>query len=304
MIPCHDQEVRKTVELGIITDEVHADFEVACRHAARWGLPLVEVRNVDGKNVVLLDDSEAQRAAGVVRDLGMSVSGVASPVFKSPLDEIANAAAADFSVAGAVTVSDQLRLLERSCELARVFGTRLVRVFTFLRVPMSGQVIEKIVGNMVEAAKVAARHDVVLAIENEPACVIGTGKELATFLERLDEALDPELRSHVGALWDPGNALAIGEERPYPDGYDVLPKGRIVHVHVKDLGAEAASYGSFVPVGQGRIDYRGQFEALRRDGYSGSLVLEPHYAPSGMDSVQAAEVCVRAVREVLAASEG
>ncbi len=291
------------MELGIITDEVHADFAVACENAARWGLPLVEVRNVDGKNVVLLDDREARRAAEVVHDLGMRVSGIASPVFKSPLDEVATAAAADFSVAGAVTVADQLGLLERSCELAKIFGTRLVRVFTFLRVPWSNEVVDQIVGHMVEAAKVAARHDVILAVENEPACVVGTGAELASFLERLDAALDADLRAHVGALWDPGNALAIGEERPYPDGYAAIRKDRIVHVHLKDLGVEAASYGTFVPIGQGRIDYRGQFAALRRDGYEGSLVLEPHYAPPGMDAVRAAQVCVDAAREALAASE-
>lgn len=290
------------MELGIITDEVHSDFALACEHAARWRLPLVEVRNVNGKNVVLLDDSEAEVAAGVVRDLGLRVSGIASPVFKSPLDEIATTASADFSVAGAVTVADQLQLLERSCELARLFGTRLVRVFTFLRVPLSDDVVAQIVEHMVAAAEVAAKHDVVLAVENEPACVIGTGAELATFLQRLDDALEPELRANVAALWDPGNALAIGEERPYPDGYGALPKDRIVHVHLKDLGREAASYGTFVPIGQGRIDYHGQFAALKRDGYSGNLVLEPHYSPAGMDTVQAAEVCVRAAREVLAAA--
>lgn len=290
------------MELGIITDEVHSDFALACEHAARWRLPLVEIRNVNGKNVVLLDDSEAERAAGVVRDLGLRVSGIASPVFKSPLDETATTASADFSVAGAVTVADQLRLLERSCELARLFGTRLVRVFTFLRVPWSDDVVAQIVVHMVKAAEVAAKHDVVLAVENEPACVIGTGAELATFLQRLDDALEPELPAHVGALWDPGNALAIGEERPYPDGYGALPKDRIVHVHLKDLGRKPASYGTFVPIGQGRIDYRGQFTALKRDGYGGNLVLEPHYAPAGMDTVQAAEVCVNAAREVLAAS--
>ena len=34
--------------------------------------------------------------------------------------------------------------------------------------------------------------------------------------------------------WDPGNAAARGE-KPYPDGYDALPKGRIGHVHCKDV---------------------------------------------------------------------
>lgn len=290
------------MELGIITDEVHADFAVACRHAAAWGLPLVELRNVDGKNVVLLDDAEAERAKATVEELGLRVSGVASPVFKSPLDGRAAGGKVEFSVPGAESVEAQLELLERACDLASRFGTRLVRVFTFLRVPWSDEVVDQVVRRMVAAARVAARHDVVLAVENEPACVVGTGAELGEFLARLYERLDPELAPHVGALWDPGNALALGEERPYPDGYRALPVDRLVHVHLKDLGAEPASYGTFVPIGQGRIDYRAQFRALREDGYRGSLVLEPHYAPPGMDSAAAARACVEAVRAELAAA--
>ncbi len=288
------------MEIGIITDEVHQDFTVACEHAARWGLPLVEVRNVDGKNVVLLDDDEAARAAETVAKLGLRVSAIASPVFKSPLDERGEAGAVDFTVAGAVTVEDQLRLLERACELARRLGTRMVRVFTFLRVPATDEVLGQVARHMARAAEVAARHDAVLAVENEHACVVGTGAELGRFFARLDEVMDPSLAPHVGALWDPGNALAAGQETPYPDDYEAVPVDRLVHVHLKDLGAERATFGSFVPLGQGRIDYVGQFQALARDGYRGSLVLEPHYAPEGVDPVAAAEECVEAARAVLA----
>lgn len=290
------------MELGIITDEVHEDFAVACGHAVRWGLPLVELRNVDGKNVVTLTDDEVERAGDVVRERGLRVSAVASPVFKSPLDERAGAEAAAFSVAGAVTVEAQLELLERACEIARRLGTRMVRVFTFLRMPWSEEVVDRIVNHMEAAARVAARHDVVLAVENEHACVVGTGHELGRFFARLDARLDPSLHAHVGVLWDPGNALAAGEERPYPDGYRALPAGRLVHVHLKDLGSGRGELGTFVPLGRGAIDYPGQFEALARDGYAGSLVLEPHYAPPGQDTVAAAKTCVDAAREMLGAA--
>jgi sugar phosphate isomerase/epimerase len=76
-----------------------------------------------------------------------------------------------------------------------------------------------------------------------------------------------------------------------------------VHVHLKDLGRAPASFGTFVPLGQGRIDYRGQFRALRRDGYRGSAVLEPHYAPPGIDPHEAIGACVEAARAELAAAE-
>jgi len=291
------------MELGIIADEVHASFATACEHIARWGVPLVEVRNVDGRNVTLLDDAALDDAAAVVRRHGLRVSGVASPVFKSALDERPSDAAADFAVPGLVTVDDNLALLERACVAARRLDTRLVRVFTFFRLPWSDAVVERVAGHLARAAEVARRHDVILAVENEPVCVVATGAELGAFMRRLDALLPDGLRPHVGALWDPGNALGAGEATPYPDGYAALPADRVVHVHLKDLGSEPASFGTFVPLGQGRIDYRGQFHALARDGYHGSVVLEPHYAPTGVDPLEAARTCVEAARGELAAAE-
>lgn len=291
------------MELGIIADEVHGSFETACASVARWGLPWIEVRNVDGRNVTLLDDAALDAAVAAVRRHGLRVSGVASPVFKSALDERPSDAAADFAVPGLVTVADNLALLERACVAARRFDTRLVRVFTFFRRPWSDGVLEEVVGHLLRAAEVARRHDVVLAVENEPVCVVATGAELGRLFERLDRRLPDALRPHVGALWDPGNALAAGEATPYPDGYAALPAGRLVHVHLKDLGRAPASFGTFVPLGQGRIDYEGQFRALARDGYRGSVVLEPHYAPPGVDPLAAARTCVEAARAALAAAE-
>jgi L-ribulose-5-phosphate 3-epimerase len=291
------------MELGIIADEVHASFATACVNIARWGLPLVEVRNVDGRNVTLLDEDALDDAAATVRENGLRVSAVASPVFKSALDERPSATAADFAVPGLVTVADNLALLERACVAAKRFDTRLVRIFTFFRVPWSEAVVEQVARHVAEAAQVARHHDVVLAIENEPVCVVATGAELGRFMGRLDALLPDALRPHVGALWDPGNALSAGETTPYPDGYTPIPADRLVHVHLKDLGSEPASFGTFVPLGRGRIDYRGQFRALARDGYRGSVVLEPHFAPAGIDPLEAAHTCVEAARGELAAAE-
>src|SRR5690606_13320289 len=83
----------------------------------------------------------------------------------------------------------------------------------------------------------------------------------------------------VRVLWDPGNDIYDPEgERPFPDGYELV-KDYMVHMHLKD--AKRLSDGTVVgvPLGQGDVDYVGQFEALSRDGYSGYVVLETHYRP-------------------------
>ena len=292
------------MELGIIADEVHADFERACARIREWNLPWVEVRNVGGTNVTLLDDDAVGRAADVVRAAGLRVSAVASPVFKSNLDESPPADGIDFAVPGVETVDAQLELLDRACAIANRFDTKLVRIFSFLRLPAADdEVLDLVASRVVRAAEVAARHDVVLAVENEPACIVGTGAELGRFFERFDAVAPERARNHVAALWDPGNALGLGET-PYPDGYRSVPKDRLAHVHLKDLGADPAAFGTFVPIGQGRVDYDGQFAALLRDGYAGPVVLEPHYAPEGVPSDEAARVCVEAARESIARATG
>ena len=81
----------------------------------------------------------------------------------------------------------------------------------------------------------------------------------------------------LGLNWDPGNAFEAGET-PFPDGYAALDKKRVWHMHLKDAVAGAKGAGPvWKPVGGGSIDYVGQFRALVKDGYSGTMSLETHY---------------------------
>lgn len=285
--------------LGIISDEVSDDLAHACERIRSWDLAHVELRQAWGKNIVRWTGGEVDRAAAIVRDHDLTVTAIASPVFKSPLDERPREQEADFALEGVESMEAQLELLERSCELANRFGTRFVRVFTFWREPWTDDAAERIARNFARAAEVARSHDVVLAVENEPVCIVGTGRELGRVCTLLEERLPEGLRPHVGALWDPGNALAGGEDDPFPGGYEALAGCRLVHVHLKDLVPRADEAPSFVPLGEGAVDYRGQFERLRADGYDGTLVLEPHYAPSHMSKEEAAHACVGAARVVL-----
>jgi L-ribulose-5-phosphate 3-epimerase len=79
--------------------------------------------------------------------------------------------------------------------------------------------------------------------------------------------------------WDPGNAAMAGET-PFPDGYLLLPKERIAHCHCKDVVRENTKL-QWAPVGQGSIDWVGQFRALIRDGYRGVMSLETHWRGAG-----------------------
>lgn len=292
------------MRLGIISDEVDSDLRRAFEAIASWELRHVELRQAWGKNIVQLDEVELARTAELLEEFGLEVTAIASPVFKSPLDEQPRQQSADFALEGVETMTAQIELLERACALAKRFATRFVRVFTFWREPWSDEITELLVQRFERAAEVARQHGVTLAVENEPVCMVGTGRELGRLCRQLEMGLPEELRKHVGALWDPGNALAGGETDPYPGGYEGLHGCRLVHVHLKDVAQQPDGSPAFVPLGQGEVDYRQQLERLQDDDYDGLLVLEPHYAPPNLSRIEAARSCVTAARSALQAVTG
>lgn len=88
-------------------------------------------------------------------------------------------------------------------------------------------------GRLIQAAALARELGGVLAVENEPVCVLGSGRELGDLFRVIDRTAEPELRDRIGMLWDPGDASHSGEETPYPNGYTALNPSRIIHPHLK-----------------------------------------------------------------------
>jgi sugar phosphate isomerase/epimerase len=78
-------------------------------------------------------------------------------------------------------------------------------------------------------------------------------------------------------------------ENPFPDGYRRI-KALAPHVHVKDAVRPAGEEPRCVPIGDGEVDWPGQFKALREDGYSGYLSLETHWRATARLSNEALEL--------------
>ena len=77
-----------------------------------------------------------------------------------------------------------------------------------------------------QTAEKLRKIGLILILENEFACNTATGAEAAKVLAGVPS---PAFMLN----WDPGNAALLGE-KPYPDGYNLLPKDRIGHCHCKD----------------------------------------------------------------------
>lgn len=261
---------REDVKLGVITDEISQDLEEALSFLAEYKLRYCELRQVWGKNLMNLIGAEVERVRTLLRKYDMRVSNLASPIYKYDLPEMpAPKSEARDTFQAEFTDADTESLLKRAFQIARVLGTNVIRIFSYWRVEDPKKAGPFVRERLARGAALAAEHNMILALENEHTCNVGTGEELGRMVRDVGSP-------HLRAVWDPGNAALLGET-PYPEGYAAV-RGLLAHLHVKDLklDREAAKF-VWVPVGEGLIDYRGQFKSLFEDGYAGTISLETHY---------------------------
>jgi L-ribulose-5-phosphate 3-epimerase len=268
-----DPPMKSPFRIAVINDEITQDFGRACEVASKeFGMEWIELRGMWNKNVLKLDAKEIEEALRILEKNKLRVTDIASPLFKvdwpgapkskySPKRDQFNA---DF------TFEQQDEVLERSIELAKAFHTDRVRFFDFWRLDDQAPYRTAINEKLRNAAEKAAKKSVILVLENEGACNTATGAEAAKVLGAISSA-------NLMLNWDPGNA-AERDEKPYPDGYNLLPKDRIGHCHCKDAARKPDGSGyQWAAMGRGIIDWAGQFKALKRDGYHFAVSLETHW---------------------------
>jgi len=283
----------KQFKLGVITDEVTQNFEKALVWAKGFGLDWVELRFVWGKYVVDFTGEDVKRAKELLEKQTMRVSVVDSPYFKTLLPGTQSKFDDGKSDPPLSAYAQQQVLLERAIARAKDFGTEKVRIFSFLRVAEPKTVFDRVAKELEKTSEIAKREGIRLVLENEFSCNVATGVESAAMLNAVKSPA-------LGLNWDPGNAYAARELKPYPDGYDLLDKRRIWHMHLKDAqenlkGGEAV----WRPMGGGKIDYVGQFRALLKDGYDGTLSLETHYLNSAKDKEASSRESVQGLLKVI-----
>jgi L-ribulose-5-phosphate 3-epimerase len=260
--------------VSVINDEISQDFGHVCEVAAKeFGMGWIELRSMWKKNIVSLDEKEIAEARRILEKSQLKVTDIASPLFKvdwpgAPKSKFSE----DKSFNAAFDWKQQDEVLERAIEMAKAFNTERVRCFDFWRLEEQTPFRTPMNDKLREAAEKCAKNNLLLVLENEPACNTATGAESAKVLTAVQH---PAFTLN----WDPGNAAASGEI-PYPDGYKLLPKDRIGHCHCKDVVKKETKY-DWAPMGGGMIDWAGQFRALKRDGYHFAVSLETHWNGGG-----------------------
>ncbi|MEO8069975.1 MAG: sugar phosphate isomerase/epimerase family protein [Acidobacteriota bacterium] len=282
------------IRLGAITDEFSEDLEIALETMHSIGMLGVELRVIAGKNIIELTDDEIERVRQAVTRRQMTVVSIASPLLKCvPPGELELDHRVGHDVFGsAYTLADQPRLTARAFDVAQRLGAGIIRVFSYWRTVDPARCRERVGAALLDLAATARSRGLLIGLENEHACNVGTAHEARAILDMVDH---PALK----LIWDPANALILGE-RPYPDGYAQLPAGRIVHVHAKDCDVENFT-PTWGPLGQMSVNWTGQIHGLVRDGYTGWINLETHWRGPTGDRRQASLICAASLRQMLTA---
>jgi sugar phosphate isomerase/epimerase len=264
-------------KLGVITDEVSLDLPKAlATFFPKYQLQWAEIRNtnLNGKSSYVYRTATPNQLQEIRRQLDdahVKLSVLDTAVYKIPLPGTKPLGKNDADLHPAQGEFDrQLEDLKRAADAAHTLGTNRLRIFTFARVADPNSILNRIVDELGKALTVAKQQDVVLVVENEFSCNTATGTESA----QLFKAVPDRRLMHV---WDPGNCYEAGEE-PFPKAWDQLDYSRIAHIHLKD-----AEGHSWKPIGAGKIDFDGQFKALKKIKYSGTLSLETHYKNAQRD---------------------
>ncbi len=235
------------MKLFAFSDEAASGLGGQIAALKRNGLDGMEIRGVNGRSITAFSATEASEVLRQLRDNGLSVWSVGSPIGKIPLD------GGGFGA--------HLDLLRRTLEIADALECSNIRMFSFY-LPEGTRPEDcrnEVMDRLAQMAEVAEGSGVALCHENEKGIYGDTAARCADILDSV-----PSLR----CIFDPANFIQCGQD--IPEAWKMLGP-RVYYMHIKDAGAD----GTVVPAGRGI----GHLPDLLRDYASrggNAVTVEPH----------------------------
>ena len=276
--------------ISLLTDEIARTPAEAIAFARQYGIQWVELRGVPGGGgtYAYLPEEKLLEVAKDFKANGLAVSFLNTPMLKFTLPGTEPARRREETVDAKKVRNERDKLqferriddLSKAIRAAHIFGVKGVRVFTFTRVAEPESLFPKIAELLDEMVAIAEKEGIELLVENEASCNVATCAELKRICELVP-------RKGFGINWDPVNAMN-SKEKPFPEGYALLPKKRIHNVQMK---ARA------LVIGPDFIDWGGVFKALVKDGYKGKVGLETHVFDGTL--IEKSHLCMKKIQELV-----
>ncbi len=246
-------------KLSAFADEVTEDFRSQVEFLAKERVGYIEPRFINRKNIMDLNRSELDEARKVIRDHGLKVSAIGSPIGKVKLDE---------------PFGPHLDKFKHAVDLAQFFETPFIRMFSYYA-PQGKNIDDyrdQVIERMAAKVQVVEGTDVTMVHENEAHIYGHTAENCADLIEavgsdRLRLAYDP-----ANFVW--GEKITNNVEACWP-----VMKPYVVHIHIKDWKLGAPDVGSLPGQGDGQIkELLAELAAMK---YDGCMTMEPHLKTGG-----------------------
>lgn len=236
--------------LSCFADEIDPSPRIQMDEMEKHGISFMEVRGINGKNISLYTPEDVRSIKKDFWARGFRVSSLGSPIGKIKLTD-------DFE--------DQINLFKRMLEIAKIFETDYIRMFSFF-VPEEEceKSRDEVLRRWERYIEVAKGSGITLLHENEKDIY---GEKAARCLDLIESLGSDKLK----LVFDPANFIQAQEET-WPYAWNML-KPYVVYMHIKDA---VAADGHVVPAGYGDGHLREILSDLWNSGYEGFLSLEPH----------------------------
>lgn len=268
------------MKLGVITNGIDNNLEHALQVMNEFELTQAELQFVGDKEVGDLSSAEIDQVDELVTKHNVEVSCISRGIFGGML-------------LGPLTIDSpeyqaQIDSLRRCISMAKTLDCSLVRVMSFHKEMIifgsHGADIWNVSVGAWDKLLELMKLPVQIAEEEGVTLVAETGNNAMITSAYLGRRLIDELGTdHLKLLWDPCNSLYCNEPA-YPDGYEGLRGGYIGHIHLKDslLDIPKATV-QCTALGEGHMapHLEPLAQALKADGYDGSISLESVYRPDG-----------------------
>ncbi len=231
-------------KLSFISDEVSPALDDAITFALENGIKNMELRSVEGTNIMNLSKEDVRKISHKLDDIGIRVSALSSPLFKwytTRYSFVPNSNNVDtFGFNPIIGEKEKYKYIDSAIEICRILGTRYLRIFSLIKTPElyncnSFLLEEKDIYNYLY--KRASQYDIHILFEPEVSC-------------NFDSISQLNLINNNKLLLDVGNLYQKGEDVTSNDLKDHVEK--IEYIHIKDYSKK---YKKFVTVGTGDIPY-------------------------------------------------
>lgn len=247
------------VKLSGFADEVYVDFKQQLDYFSSIGINNIELRLLDGKNILDLSKEELSEVKKRMEDRGIGISAIASPIGKYGIDQ-------PFEL--------HFDRFKHAVEVASYLNANLIRIFSYYA-PQGKDINsyrDEVMQRMQAKAGYVKDSDIMLIHENE-SHIYGYSAENCVDIVRtvnsknLSLAYDP-----ANFVW--GSNIVNNVEVCWP-----MMKPYTTHIHIKDWRLGSKDVGSLPGEGDGQIELL--IKELAAMNYSGFITLEPHMSSGG-----------------------